>query len=47
MSARLELPATPSSQGVTLDGKPAAAQREGGRWIVTEEVTGKRLIEVR
>jgi hypothetical protein len=39
-SARLELPAAPSTRGVTINGKPAAARRAGSHWVVEEMVSG-------
>lgn len=46
MSARLDLPASQSSKGVTLNGKPAAATRAGSRWLVGEDVTGDVAVQV-
>ncbi len=40
MTARLELPASPSSKGVKINGKPATARRVGSRWIMNEDVAG-------
>ena len=45
MSARLELPATPSSKGVSINGKPAVAKRVGSRWLVDEMVSGTVAIK--
>jgi alpha-L-rhamnosidase len=36
MTARLELPAAPSSSRVLVNGKPVPATRQGARWIVTD-----------
>ena len=47
MKARLELPALPSSKGVTINGKPVAAERAGSRWIVTDEVSGTVSVAVK
>lgn len=46
MSARLELPAAPSSKGVKINGKPASAKRAGSRWLVDEMVSGNVTIQV-
>ena len=40
MTAQLELPATSSAGGVTINGKPAAAKRVGSYWVVDEMVSG-------
>jgi alpha-L-rhamnosidase len=47
ISAKLELPATSASKGVTLDGKSTPATRNGSRWLVTQEVTGNATLEVK
>lgn len=47
IAARLELPATAGSREVLLDGRPAPARREGDRWVLTAEVTGRARVEVR
>jgi len=46
MTAKLELPASPSSKGVTINGKPVAATRAGSRWRVAEAVAGTVAIRV-
>jgi len=46
MSARLELPASESSQGVTINGQPAAAKRDGSRWLVEQKVSGDSIVQV-
>jgi hypothetical protein len=46
MTARLDLPASTSSKGVTLNGKPAAAKRMGDRWVVDEMVSGDVVSKV-
>lgn len=46
MSASLELPASESSRGVTINGKPAAAKRAGTRWLVEQEVSGVVDVQV-
>jgi hypothetical protein len=40
MTAKLELPASPSSKGVTLNGEAAPAKRVGSRWHVDQPVSG-------
>ncbi len=47
MSAKLELPASESSKGVFLAGKPARAQRIGARWVLDKEVVEAVMAEVR
>jgi len=46
MTARLELPATPESKGVTINGQPVSAQRVGSRWLVIEVVSGSASVVV-
>ncbi len=46
MTSRLDLPATPSSKSVTINGQPAAAKRAGSRWLVDEMVSGAVAIQV-
>ncbi|MCP5532125.1 MAG: family 78 glycoside hydrolase catalytic domain [Akkermansiaceae bacterium] len=46
MTARLDLPASPGSKGVAINGVPVAAERDGGRWIVNHDVSGRVHIEV-
>ena len=40
MAARLELPASPASKGVSIDGTAVAAKRIGSHWIVSGNVSG-------
>jgi alpha-L-rhamnosidase len=40
MTARLELPASPSSKGVTLNGDSVPATRVGSRWHLDKPVSG-------
>lgn len=47
MVARVEVPAANGTTGIFADGKPVAATKGGGRWIVTEELTGSVKLEVR
>ena len=46
MSARLELPASPSSTGVRINGKPAPAKRVGACWLVDAMMSGDMAIQV-
>ena len=46
MTARLKLPAPPSSKGVMINGKPAAAKRVGSCWILDEMVSGEQHVQV-
>ena len=46
ISARLELPATPSSTGVSINGRQAAAKRVGSYWLVDEMLSGEVAIQV-
>jgi alpha-L-rhamnosidase len=46
MSAKLELPASTFSKGVTLNGKPAPAKRVGLLWHLDEEVSGVVQVQV-
>ena len=46
MTARLELPASPSSKGVSINGKSASAKRVGSRWIVDGMVSGAVTVQV-
>lgn len=39
ISAKPEIPATPASKCVTLDGKSTPATRSGSRWLITHEIT--------
>jgi hypothetical protein len=47
VTARVELPASESSRGVLVGGKPARARRSGGRWVLEEDVAGSVTIEER
>jgi hypothetical protein len=40
MTAVLELPASASSKGVSINGQPAPAKRAGSRWLVDKPVSG-------
>lgn len=46
MTAKLELPASPSSKEVTVNGKPVPARRVGSRWIVDGDVSGNLSVVV-
>ncbi len=46
MTAKLELPASPASKGVSINGKPVAAKRIGARWHVDEAVSGSASVVV-
>jgi hypothetical protein len=46
-SARVELPASASSRGVFVDGRPARATRVEDRWIFDQDITGRASFEVR
>ncbi len=41
MTAQVELPATPGSQGVSVNGTPAKAVRKMNRWVLEQEISGK------
>ena len=47
MTARLELPASESSKGVTINGKPTSARHVGTRWLLDDEVAGFVSVEVK
>ena len=47
MTAQLELPASPASKGVSLNGKPAAAKRVGACWVLDESVSGDVAVVVK
>ena len=47
MTAKVELPADEGTSGVSVNGKPVAAQRDGARWILKDDLTGSAKIEVR
>jgi len=46
MSARVELPADPTTGGVVSNGRPIAATRVDNRWVLESEVTGTVELEV-
>lgn len=46
-AARVELPASTSSRGVFIDGRPARATRVEDRWILDQDITGRASLEVR
>lgn len=46
VGAMIDLPASPSSTGVTVNGKPAAAKRAGSRWVLEGSVRGKVAVAV-
>ena len=46
MNAKLELPASRASKGVSINGKPVAAKRIGARWDVDEAVSGAASVVV-
>ena len=46
VSARLELPASPTSNGIMINGEPVRAKRVGARWLLDEEVSGTLPIQV-
>ena len=47
MTARVELPAAPSSRGVFSGEKAVPAQRAGDWWLLDQPVTGTAALEVR
>jgi hypothetical protein len=47
VTAQVQLPATATSTGIFVDGRPAAAKQTGGWWILANDVTGILLIEER
>ncbi len=47
LPARVVLPAGDRTVGVWLNGRPAAAARDGGWWALQDEVRGRAVIEVR
>ncbi|MES2660027.1 MAG: alpha-L-rhamnosidase C-terminal domain-containing protein [Verrucomicrobiota bacterium] len=47
MTAKVELPATTGSTGVSINGKPAAVRRDGSWWILEKDVSGTARIEVK
>lgn len=40
MTAKLELPASPSSTGISINGLSVPAKRVGSRWLVNDDVSG-------
>jgi hypothetical protein len=46
VAARVELPARSQTGGVLSGGKPIAARRVGGRWVLEADVTGTVELEV-
>jgi alpha-L-rhamnosidase len=46
MSAKLELPASTASRGVSINGEPVTAKRIGARWHVDEAVSGSASVVV-
>lgn len=46
MKAQVEIPAAVGSTGVSLDGKPAAAHREAGWWILEKDISDTAKIEI-
>jgi hypothetical protein len=46
MSAKLELPASPASTGVSINGESVTAKRIGARWHVDATVSGAASIVV-
>ena len=46
MTAKLELPASPASRGVSINKKPVTAKRIGARWHVDEVVSGSASVVV-
>jgi hypothetical protein len=46
MTARIELPASPASKGVSINGEPVPAKRIGSRWHVDKAVSGFSSIVV-
>jgi len=47
MIAQVEIPASASSRGVFIGGKPARAHSKGAWWVLDEEVSGAVTVEVR
>jgi hypothetical protein len=47
MKARIHLPATEISHGISKNGHPVPAHREGNWWVLDEEATGDLSVEVR
>jgi hypothetical protein len=47
MTAHVELPAVADSARVLADGKPIAAEKEGDRWVLAQNVSGTTHLEVK
>jgi alpha-L-rhamnosidase len=47
VAAHVELPASSSSQGVRVGGRPVRAHRVDGRWVLDEDLAGAVTIEAR
>lgn len=47
MEGQLQVPVTPGSSEVTINGKPARARKDGNYWIVEDRVTGSVEVVVR
>lgn len=47
LSAKLELPATAGSKGVFEKGTAVPATRVGSRWVLDEDISGTRTLEVK
>jgi hypothetical protein len=47
MPARVQLPTINGSTGVTLNGQPAAAKRDGAWWVLDADVAGTVTLEVK
>jgi hypothetical protein len=47
ISAKVDLPATDKTTGVFVDNKKVEATKTNGRWLLSEEVSGSAVLEVR
>jgi hypothetical protein len=47
IKAKVKLPAAAGSKGVFAGGAAVPAKRDGDRWILDQEVTGKVSFEVK
>jgi hypothetical protein len=47
MSARVDVPASDGSTGVLVDGKSVAATKSSGRWVISDDITGSVVIDVK
>lgn len=47
MSAKIQVPASESSTQVLVDGKPVAAKKNGGRWVLDRALSGSVTVEVK